>query len=177
MLRTSKGMSDDQISQMTRHIERLAADEGLKPYFVADNQVGNTSLAHELATWAAEQGKAEEIWSLLFKAYFGEKRSIFDMDSLVALAGEIGLDETEAREALESRRYAEKVRNDATEMQQLGGNGVPFVVVDRKYGIAGAQPLESFIQTIDAAWKERSPLTVVTASEGDGAVCGPEGCD
>jgi predicted DsbA family dithiol-disulfide isomerase len=55
--------------------------------------------------------------------------------------------------------------------------GVPFFVLDRKYGISGAQPTESFSQALAQAWAERNPLTVLSGNNDDGATCGPDGCN
>ena len=62
MLR-EKGYTDTQITGMTHRIEKMAREQGLQPYIVLDNTVGNTALAHELAAWASEQGKGG-MWRL-----------------------------------------------------------------------------------------------------------------
>lgn len=173
MLQTKKGMSAAQVDSIIGRVEQIAKDDGLSPYIVADNRVGNTSLAHELAAWAAEQGRDAEIWARLYRAYFGEASSIFDVDSLVEMARELGLDADAARAALTSRTYAKKVLEDGREARALGASGVPFIVVDRKYGIKGAQPTDAILEVLEQAWKTGRPLDVKGSGEG----CGPDGCD
>ncbi len=70
-------------------------------------------------------------------------------------AVEVGLDETEVREALTNRRHLAAVREDAATAQALGATGVPFFVVERKYGAAGAQPAELLLQLLERAWADR----------------------
>jgi predicted DsbA family dithiol-disulfide isomerase len=147
-----KGLADAQIDAVTARVAQLAEAEGLSPYRVLDNRVGNTSLAHELAAWATEQGRGPELWALLFETYFGEASSVFEIEPLVALAAKLGLDPEAAREALSSRRYAERVKADAREAQQLGANGVPFFVIDRQVAVGGAQPAEVLLQALRQAW-------------------------
>jgi predicted DsbA family dithiol-disulfide isomerase len=154
MLR-NKGLDDGQIDAMTQRVEGLADAEGLRPYHVLDNRVGSTALAHELLAYAADQGKQAEAWHRLFTAYFGEARPIFSVDDLVSLAGEIGLDPQAAREALLSRRYADRVAAEGREAAQLGATGVPFFVIDRRYGVAGAQPTGTLLAALQQAWDER----------------------
>ena len=154
MLR-KKGLDDGQIDAMTRRVEGLAHSEGLHPYHVLDNQVGSTALAHQLLAYAADQGKQAEAWRRLFTAYFGEARPIFSVDDLVSLAGEIGLDPAGAREALQSRRYAARVADERQEAAELGATGVPFFVIDRRYGVAGAQPADTLLAALQRAWDER----------------------
>jgi predicted DsbA family dithiol-disulfide isomerase len=154
MLR-KKGLEDGQIDAMTQRVEGLADAEGLRPYHVLDNRVGSTALAHELLAYAADQGKQAEAWQRLFTAYFGEARPIFSVDDLVSLAGEIGLDRESAREALLSRRYADRVADEGREAAELGATGVPFFVIDRRYGVAGAQPAETLLAALQRAWDER----------------------
>ena len=90
-------------------VEQVAADEGLE-YHLADGVSGNTLLAHELLHLAAEHGKRNELKERLLHAYFEEGRPVFDVDSLVPFAVEVGLDEAEVREALADRRYLAAVR-------------------------------------------------------------------
>lgn len=170
-----KGMPAAQLEASQDALERMAADEGLKPYIVRDNVVGSTRLAHELLAYAASKGKGDEAWRRLFRAYFGEKRSIFDLPSLLDLADELGLDRDDARAALESHRHAPEVDRDLLEARALGIQGVPFFVVDRRYGVSGAQPADTLLEVLETAYEERRPqLTMVN---GDGEVCGPDGCE
>ena len=95
----------------------------------------------------------------LYRAYFSERRSVFDTDSLVALAKDAGLDAGEAREMLNGDAYSEDVDADIKEARLLGVSGVPFFVVDDRYGVSGAQPVDVFRQVLAHAWANR-----VTAS-------------
>jgi predicted DsbA family dithiol-disulfide isomerase len=154
MLR-KKGLDDGQIDAMTQRVEGLADAEGLRPYHVLDNRVGSTALAHELLAYAADQGKQAEAWHHLFTAYFGEARPIFSVEDLVTLASEIGLDPEDAREALQSHRYAARVADEGRDAAELGATGVPFFVIDRRYGVAGAQPVDTLLAALQRAWDER----------------------
>lgn len=89
-------------------------------------------------------------------AYFTEGRHVGRIDDLVVLAGEAGLDEASARDALESGRYLEAVRADQAQASAYGISGVPFFVIDGKYGISGAQPPEAFAQVTRQVWEERT---------------------
>ncbi|CAA9222277.1 MAG: 2-hydroxychromene-2-carboxylate isomerase/DsbA-like thioredoxin domain [uncultured Blastococcus sp.] len=159
------GISEEQMRGNFAHVEQLAAEEGLH-YHLADGVSGNTLLAHELLHLAAEHGKANELRERLLHAYFEEQRSVFDIESLVPFAVEVGLDEDEVRAALSDRRYLAAVRQDGATAQQLGATGVPFFVVDRTYGAAGAQPAELLLSILEKAWAEANPLITVPAAEG-----------
>ena len=155
---------EDMRANMSR-VEEVAAGEGLH-YDLANGISGNTLHAHELLHLAAERGLGPELKERLLHAHFEEGRSVFEVDSLVSLAVEVGLDETEAREALTDRRYLPAVHADAATAQALGATGVPFFVVDRKYGAAGAQPAELLLQILERAWADAHPLLTVPAAEG-----------
>ena len=47
-------------------------------------------------------------------------------------------------------------------------------MIDRKFGLSGAQPVETFSAALDQAWQEANPLVLVKSA--DGAACGPDGC-
>ena len=156
---------------MQAHVEQVAAGEGLE-YRLSDQLSGNTLLAHELLHLAAEHGLRNELKERLLHAYFEEGRPVFDVDSLVPFAVEVGLDEVAVREALADRRYLAAVREDGATAQALGATGVPFFVVDRKYGAAGAQPAELLLQILERAWADAHPLVTVPAAEGcDDGTC------
>jgi predicted DsbA family dithiol-disulfide isomerase len=174
MLRAKYGLSSDQLEAQHARMQETAAEEGLVPYLLTDNRVGNTELAHQLAAHAAEHGVADEAWHALYRRYFGEAGDIFTIDGLVEVAVGIGLDADEARAALEERRYTKQIWRDTAEAQRLGATGVPFVVIDRKFGVAGAQPFEVFEDTLQRAWDDGHPVQI--ASSDADAICGPDGC-
>lgn len=151
MLRAKYRMTDAQLAEQFTRIEGLAAADGLSPYIVGDNQVGNTHLAHELLAMASQRGHEAAAWAHLYRAYFGEARSIFDLDALVTLGAELGLDADEVRAALTDRRYRDRVDRDGLEAQQLGATGVPFVVIDRRLAIAGAESTDTFRKALERA--------------------------
>ncbi len=72
------------------------------------------------------------------------------------MAGEIGLDEDAARAALESGEYADDVQQDIAQARAYGISGVPFFVVDGKYGISGAQETATFVQVLNDVASERA---------------------
>jgi predicted DsbA family dithiol-disulfide isomerase len=154
MLRKKYGASPQQLDAMTGRVEAMARADGLEPYHVGDNLVANTRLAHAFALWAREQGKGREAWRALYKSYFGEKRSVFDVDALVALAPKLGLSADACREALRSGRYDDLVREEQREATEMGASGVPFFVIDRKFAVEGAQSTDVLLRALEVAWKE-----------------------
>ncbi len=165
--------------QMTDTMTVQAAAEGLD--FRFDRAVrANTFDAHQVIHLAGLRGIQDAVKERLLRAYFTEGEAVGDRQTLVRLAGEAGLDPDEVRAALEEQRHAGDVRADEAEAAALGISGVPFFVVDRKYGVSGAQPAEALLSVLERAWAERSPLIMAgadaDAGSGDGAACGPDGC-
>ena len=149
-----KGISPEQAREMLDRVTGVAADAGLA-YRFDILQHTNTVKAHELLHFAKENGKQLELAEVLMSAYFLEGKHVGRDDDLVALAVEVGLDEDAAREALASQRYRAAVRADQEQAQQFGITGVPFFVIDGKYGVSGAQPVEAFSQIARQVWGER----------------------
>lgn len=159
MLQNKLEIPLEQALEMNRRVERLAHQAGIAEYHVADNRVGATTLAHELLAWATEQGKHDEAWHLMFAEYFGKRTPIWTVDDLVAVTEVLGLDPVPARQVLTSRRYTDRVRADHREAAALGAQGVPFLVVDRRYGMSGAQGADRILALLDQAWAD-SPAAV-----------------
>jgi predicted DsbA family dithiol-disulfide isomerase len=175
MLTKKYGMSEAQAQAGEENLGAQAAAEGLA-YRTRDRDHGNTFDMHRLLHFAKERGRQDELIGLLYKANFAEERTVFNDDErLVELAVAAGLDADAAREVLaDPKAYADEVRADEREAAELGANGVPFFVLDRKYGVSGAQPAEVFAQALEQAWDSRSPLQVIDS--GDAEACGPDGC-
>ncbi|WP_037668383.1 DsbA family oxidoreductase [Streptomyces griseus] len=176
MLTRKYGMSEAQALAGEDNLGAQAAAEGLD-YRTRDRDHGNTFDMHRLLHFAKEQGRQDELIQILYRANFAEERSLFSegAERLVELAVEAGLDAEAVRKVLaDPAAYADEVRADEREAAQLGATGVPFFVLDRKYGVSGAQPAEVFAQALTQAWGERPPLKLL--DEGDADVCGPDGC-
>ena len=173
MLSGKYGMPREQAVEMNRQMEQRAAGVGLE-YHLEGGRVGNTADAHRLVHLAAEHGVAGDVVEALYKAHFTDRRSVFERDSLVRVAEEAGLDAGAAREVLASGKFGAEVDADQREARELGANGVPFFVIDRRYGISGAQPPEVFAQAFDRAWADTHPK-LTTVGE-DAAACTDDAC-
>jgi predicted DsbA family dithiol-disulfide isomerase len=66
----------------------------------------------------------------------------------------VGVDAGEARDVLATDRFASDVREDELLASRLGIQGVPFYVLERRYGVSGAQPPEALLQALQRAWEE-----------------------
>jgi predicted DsbA family dithiol-disulfide isomerase len=144
------GMSLEQAQASHAQMTALAAQEGLEYHF-DKARGGNSFDAHRLIHLAAAHDEQAEAQERVMRAYFAEGVAIGDRDELVALAADLGLDPGEARGVLESDAYAEAVREDERLAQRIGINGVPFFVLDRRYGVSGAQPAEILVQALEQA--------------------------
>ncbi len=89
-----------------------------------------------------------------------------------------GLDGVRVDEVLGSREFEADVHADVEQAQAYGATGVPFFVIDQKYGVSGAQPAEVFTQVLEKAWAESHPALEMMQSQmvGGGEECGPDGC-
>ncbi|MHA7303770.1 DsbA family oxidoreductase [Arthrobacter sp. TMN-49] len=170
-----KGMDPAQVSGMFAHVTEQAAAEGLN-YKFENVVVANSFNAHQLLHLATAQAKGDAVKEALLSAHFEHGVDIGNREELVRIGTEAGLDTVEISEALDTDKYAEDVRADFAEARAIGVTGVPFFVIDKKYGISGAQPATVFTQALEEAWQEANPLTMVNAGGSDAEACGPDGC-
>ena len=131
-------------------------------------------------SWKAKslQNEAEEA---LFHAHFIDGLDTAQLSVLSAIGEKIGLDKNELDAVLQSDEFAEHVRYDVYESQQIGIRGVPYFVLDRKYAISGAQPVETFKSAITQSfgeWKAEQPKTELKSlNNNNDAVCDENGCE
>ncbi len=166
-----------QAQGMMDNMTQTAAQEGLEFNFDVARP-GNTFDAHRLLHLAKDRGLQHELKERLFTAYLTEGRAIADVEVLQAIAVEAGLDEVEAKEVLVGDAYGAQVRQDQAKAMEYGIRGVPFYVVDQKYGVSGAQPAPALVQVLQTAWAEAnpSPLTMVEGDP-DAEACVDGVCD
>ena len=145
-----KGMAREQVEQMLAHVTELAAAEGLSYDFDSVAQT-RTLRAHELLHLAKQHGKQLEVAEALFSAFFEQGRNVGDLEVLADIAQAAGLDRAETIEALTDGRYRADVDADMEQARAYGISGVPFFVIDGRYGVSGAQSPETFAAALTQA--------------------------
>jgi len=172
-LASKKGISYEQSAQMHERVILMAKKAGLD-YRFDKAIVANSFDAHRMIQLAKTKGLGDAAEERLFRAYFTEGKDFGDHETLIALGKEIGLPEEEIRSALISDHYGEKVEQDIQQAAEIGVQGVPFFVINRKYAVSGAQPPEYFLQALDQSygeWKKDHSSGILV--EGESALCKP----
>ncbi|MFJ9769765.1 DsbA family oxidoreductase [Kitasatospora sp. NPDC101157] len=178
LLATKYGMSLEQAEAAEARIAENARGEGL-PYLDGGRDAANSFDMHRLLHFARAHGRQAELLDALYRANFAEERSAFDAGRLLELAVGSGLDgEAAAAVLADPEAYAEAVREDEATASAMGATGVPFFVLDRRLGVSGAQPADTFTRALEQAWASRVPSPLIqVGAPGDEQACGPEGCE
>lgn len=173
-----KGIAKEQVIKMHTQLTQTAKNAGLE-YHLDKTIMANSFNAHRLIQLAKEKGLGDKAEERLFYANFTEGKDFGDTTVLIELAKEIGLTEADVKEALSNDKYAVDVNKDIQEARELGVNGVPFFVFNRKYAVSGAQPPQSFLQVLErshAEWRKDNPAIELKITEGPS--CAADGnCD
>jgi len=167
------GISEGQARASIQRIVNAGADAGIDFRF-DDLRAGNTFDAHRLLHFAQSLGVQNDLKERLLFATFTEGRPIGDRETLVELAGEVGIAESDARRVLESDEFAREVRDEEARAMELGATGVPFFVFDGRFGVSGAQPPETLLHVLERAWSEAKPIEVIGATD---AACEGDACE
>jgi predicted DsbA family dithiol-disulfide isomerase len=169
------GRSEAEMRQMQQQLLGVAAEEGLD-LRLFENVHTNTIDAHRVLHLALAVGGPAlqvQLKEALLAAYFLRAEDVGDHEVLRAAAASVGLDEARVEEVLGGDEYADAVEADIRRARAYGATGVPFFVVDQKYGVSGAQPADAFTQVLERAWGDEHPALEVV---GGGDACGPDGC-
>ena len=162
-----KGGTTTDGKRMNDQMSAIAEDVGL--HYDFDNTIiKNTIHAHRLLHFAKKHGLQNDLKERIFRAYYTEGKDTANFEVLVQLATEAGLDAAAAREVLNENLFETEVANDQEEAQQIGVQGVPFYVFNRKYAVSGAQSPEVFAQVLNKVWEEEQPGLII---ENSGASC------
>jgi predicted DsbA family dithiol-disulfide isomerase len=175
------GVSVAQAHDMHENMTEVAQREGLEFHFERA-RTGNTFDAHRLLHHAFETGGAaaqDRLKERFFRAYLTEGEPIGDPETLVRVAEEVGFDAAEIRTVLDGDRYGDDVRADELQARRYGITGVPFFVIDEKYGVSGAQPAPALQEVLTTAWVEANPAPLKTPAgvrTEDGGACADGSC-
>jgi predicted DsbA family dithiol-disulfide isomerase len=173
--------------QMSARVSEVAAGDGLA-FHLDQAGRGSTVDAHRLLHLAADveaegrRGLQDAVKERFLKAYFSDGLDVSDPVALRSLAVQAGLPQDRVEEVLATQEYADDVLADQAQAQAYGATGVPFTVVDSRYGVSGAQPVEVFAEAITRARGDRVPTLVQVSSaeqtteQTAEAECGPDGC-
>jgi predicted DsbA family dithiol-disulfide isomerase len=152
-----KGIAPAQAQEMLARVTGIAKSVGLDYDYDHVHQT-NTVISHELIHFAKSKGRQIEMKERLLKAYFVNGEHVGRIPDLVAIAVELGYDEAEVTEALESHRFLADVKADVALAQEYGIQGVPFFVIDGKYGVSGAQEAATFANVLAQVQSEREAV-------------------
>ncbi len=152
-----KGISLEQSKQMHASVVHMAQSDGLQ-YNFDKTTVANSYNAHRLLQMAKKHGHGSDAEEHIFKAYFTDGKDIDDIPTLTSIGVAIGLDKAAVEKMLHSNDFAAEVAADVKEAEQIGITGVPFFVFDRKYAVSGAQPVDTFVASLQRAhadWQQK----------------------
>lgn len=173
-LSQTKGMSEEVAKQMTEQIAQKGKEVQIN-YDFDKTKVINTYNAHSLLHFAKEHGVQNEAKERLLKAYFSEGKNVDDLETLLQIGSELGLDREKLSNALTNKEFDKEVNADMELSQRFGISGVPFFVFDRKYAVSGAQETAVFLETLKksyAEWRKTNPEIKLEIIEGQS--CTPD---
>lgn len=150
-----KGMPREQVIAMTERLKGIASGVGLN-YDMEHMHMTNTVLAHQLLQYAKTQGKQVDMKERIMSAYFVEALHVGRADVLAQLAAEVGLDRAEVMRILESGEFLPAFNQDIELARAYGITGVPFFVIDGRYGVSGAQNSDVFVGAFNQILEERA---------------------
>jgi protein disulfide-isomerase len=152
----AKGQTREWSVKVHQSLTETARKVGLNYHFDLV-KITNSFDAHRLIQLAAKYNLADELEERFFKAYFTDGELMSDHETLIRLSTEVGLPKEQVAEVLKTNQYSEDVKRDVSEAKQIGVNGVPFFLMNRKYAVSGAQETSVFTVTLQKAldeWKK-----------------------
>ncbi|HLT94289.1 MAG TPA: DsbA family oxidoreductase [Membranihabitans sp.] len=150
-----KGLDRSQVEEMTQYTFQAGNAVGLE-LNIEKSILSNSFQAHRLIQFAKTKGMANEVEEALFKAHFTDGLDVDDIEVLVRIGQDAGLEADEVREVLQSKKFVEEVQRDQAEARAMGIRGVPFFIFNDKYGLSGAQPVETFLGALQQSYEEYS---------------------
>ncbi len=149
--RAAKFGSLERSRELDARVAAAGAECGLEFRHDLMLRTPNTTNAHRLARFAAEQDRQRPVIEAMFRAYFNEGRDIGDVTVLAELGAAQGMDHDATLARLGSDEAAEEVRAQAASASRAGITGVPSFVLNRHFLFSGAQPAETIADALLSA--------------------------
>lgn len=143
--------SEAKFHELTEHVSRVAANEGLDFRLDLQETAPNTRNAHRIIMIAREEDRQNEVVEALFRAYFSEGIDLTRIDNLVDIAEQAGLDAGKVQLLLDSNTGKVEIEMAEKELHELGITSVPLFVINDRIAVSGAQPVETFIKAFEDA--------------------------
>lgn len=135
----------ERLRPMLQRVTEAGAAVGVTFRFDRVERMPNTVLAHRITALLPQED--EETWiEAVMTAYFEDGKDISQLDVLLGIASELGLDAAEARRLLDDGEGQKAVEEDIATARAIGISGVPFFVIDNKYALSGAYPSAQFLE-------------------------------
>jgi predicted DsbA family dithiol-disulfide isomerase len=139
----------ERVNQIISHMKQVGNSVGIK--FSYGGSIGNTFDSHRLIWKAHEEGGSalqDKVVESLFKAYFEEEKSLGEKSVLRDCASRAGMD---ASSLLEDELMGkEETMAELNEFRsKYRVTGVPFMVIDGKFTLSGAQPPEDILFALE----------------------------
>jgi predicted DsbA family dithiol-disulfide isomerase len=156
---TDKFGGEERYAQLTQHVTQVAKEEGLFFNFDSQPVSPNTRMLHVIIQYAKEYGLQNQIKEAFMKAYFEDGVNLSAKESIITVAESVGLLRSSIEPLFENASLKNDIERREKEMQNLGITGVPFYIINNKYGISGAQPTADFIKVFTAMRLEQNTST------------------
>ena len=147
------GLSEQQVKTNQIKIWERAAAAGFNFHPEGRKKIYNTFDAHRLLYWAGhEHGLASQLnlKRELFNTYFCLAADFDKRENLLEAVQRAHLDQSVASKVLEEGLFAKEVKAQEAYYHSQGVNAVPNLILNGKYSLQGAQPLE----ILEASLKE-----------------------
>lgn len=169
-----KGFPEAQSQQMMGQVVEIGKGSGIDFNF-EKALITNTFSAHKLLHLAKKHNKSNEMEEALFIAHFIDGKNVGDLETLISLTDSLGIDKEETRKALTTEEFDYDVNQDILEARNNGVSGVPFFILNGKYAVSGAQPVEVFENALQQTYDET--VTPLQNLSDNGASCDADGCE
>ncbi len=152
-----KGIPVADVEQMLARVTGIATDVGLHYDYEHVHQT-NTVKAHELIHYAKSKGRQLEMKERLLDAYFVRGEHVGRVADLADIAAELCFDRADVVRSLDSEEFLADVKEDVAQAARLGIQGVPFFVIDGRYGVSGAQDAATFANVLTQVQSEKEAV-------------------
>lgn len=134
---------------MVKRLKQSGAPYGID--FNTMELMSNSRLALEASEFAREHGEFDEFHQRTFKAYFLEGKDIGQLQTILSIAEDMGLDVALLKDSLEQGKYSQRLNQAREFAGQFQVTGLPTFIINGDKKIVGAQHYEVFAKAIKEA--------------------------
>ena len=142
--------SEERLDEIFSRVEHAGASVGIDFKFREIPKALNTIGFHQILQVALAEVNQAEVKTALLEAYMVNPIDLTSRENIAKTLSHLGWNLEKVNQTIDNEALRKQVKSDIQMFQEMGVTGVPFFIINDKYGVSGAQPSDVFVNAFNS---------------------------